>query len=202
MLALAIALIAMWSCHAGGTAYDADTKEGYAEAVKLILKSVDPATEKVYYMKFECSQEHGNRLETLTIKVVSDKDMAYSLKILLTGNCQALPMEHLPHTFEAPIYKNVKGIDITHFDADKVLDQINQAKKLIPEGGKFKAIYDYTISESVPAGDEAFNDTEEIGKVTTSFFLSFIQKDSNGQEAFAAVRCLVDPQNNKVSFDQ
>ena len=199
LLALAISLT-LASCHIDGTSYNADKEKGYAEAAKLILKSVDPGNEKVYYMKFECSQENGNKLETVTIKVVNSSDMAYSQKILLTGSQQALPIENIPQTFEAPVYKDVKGIDIVHFDTKGILKQIENAKTLIPKGNKFKAIYDYTISEAVPAGNEAFNSDEEIGKKTTSFFMSFTQKQPNGQDGFAAVRCIVGD-GNKVKFD-
>lgn len=199
MMAFAI-VFSFISCHIDGTSYNADEEKGYSEAAKLILKSLDPSNEKVYYMHFECSQENGNKLETVAIKVVNNSNMAYSQKILLTGSQQALPIENIPHTFEAPEYKDVKGINIQHLDTKSIQKQIENAKALIPKGDKFKAIYDYTISEAVPAGDEAFNSSEEIGKQTTSFYMSFSHKQPDGKEGFAAVRCLVED-NNKVKFD-
>ncbi len=199
-LASLLTIFLMPSCHIGGTSYKADTEEGYKEAGKLILKAVDPNDSKVYYMKFEGSEQNGNNLDFVTIKVVTATNMAYSQKILLAGSQQALPMEEIAHTFEAPVYKDVKGINITNFDAKKIADQIEQAKKLIPQGSKFKAIYDYTVSEAVPAGNEAFNNGEEIGKQTTTFNLSFTMKQPDGSEGFGAVRCVVD-ENGKVKFD-
>lgn len=195
-----IALCLTTSCHIDGTSYKADSEEGYKEAGKLILKAVDTNDSKVYYMKFEGSEQNGNNLDFVTIKVVTATNMAYSQKILLAGSQQALPMEEIAHTFEAPVYADVTGINIKDFDAKKIADQIQQAKNLIPEGSKFKAIYDYTISEAVPAGNEAFNNGEEIGKQTTSFNLSFTMKQADGSEGFGAVRCLVDD-NGKVKFD-
>ncbi len=187
------------SCHIKGTSYAADSEKGYQEAGKLILKAVDTNDSKVYYMKFEGSEQHGNNLDFVTIKVVTSTNMAYSQKILL-ANSQALAIEEIAHTFEAPIYKDVKGFDIKNFDAKKIADQIQQAKNLIPKGSKFKAISNYTLEEAVPAGNENFNNGVEIGKQTTSFNLSFTMDQPDGSEGFGEVRCIVD-EKGKVKFD-
>ncbi|HAE25177.1 MAG TPA: hypothetical protein DCG33_07530 [Prevotellaceae bacterium] len=192
--------ICLSSCHIDGTSYDADSEKGYQEAGELILKAVDTNDSKVYYMKFEGSEQNGNNLDFVTIKVVTATNMAYSQKILLAGSQQALPIEEIAHTFEAPIYKDVKGFDIKNFDAKKIIDQIEQAKALIPKNSKFKAISNYTLEEAVPAGNENFNNGVEIGKQTTSFNLSFTMQQPNGSEGFAEVRCIVD-EKGKVKYD-
>lgn len=193
------ALVAV-SCHLSGTSYDADSYKGYEEAVKVIQKNTDPKTCKIYYMKLESSQPQANKLETVTIKYVMDIDKAFSKKILLLGQQVVMSDEGLPRTFEAPVFKDVKGIDMSHFDAKKVEDQINQAKALIPKGGKFKAVYDYCIEEAVPAGNDNFNSEYQKGEQTISFNLSFTQKGPDGKEGISVVRVLVD-KSGKAKFD-
>jgi hypothetical protein len=117
-------------------------------------------------------------------------------KIRIIGTCLLL-VAFVIFVFTGVKFRSVKQYND---DAKKIADQIEQAKKLIPQGSKFKAIYDYTVSEAVPAGNEAFNNGEEIGKQTTTFNLSFTMKQPDGSEGFGAVRCLVD-ENGKVKFD-
>ena len=193
-------LFCMTSCHIDGTSYAADKADGYEEAIRLILKNVDTNDSKVYYMEYAGSEENGNKLETVTIKVVTKANMAYSQKILLTGNQQALEIEEIAQTFEAPVYADVKGIDFKTFTAQKIENEINEAKKQIPEGSTFKSISGYKFSEVVPAGNSNFNDEDEIGKQSTTFNMSFTMKHPNGAEGFAAVRCIVED-NGKVKLD-
>ena len=193
-------LVAMTSCHISGTSYDADSEKGYAEAIKHIQKNVDLTDCKIYYMEFETSQPQGNKVETVTIKYVNTNDKAYSQKMLVMGAQVVRDPEPIAPTFESPVYKDVKGIDLATFDSKKIADQIAQAKKLIPKDGKYMSVYNYKIEESVPAGNEDFNSDYVKGKQSTSFQLFFSQKTPDGKPAIAEVRVIVDD-NGKVKFD-
>lgn len=192
-------LLALAGCSAAGQAADADSEQGYADAIELLKKDIETSRYKVYYMKFETTSKMANNMESVTVKMVNDKDLAFSQKFMLVGNNRAMPMESVASTFEAPVYKDTKGIDLNKLDAKAIVAQIEAAKKLIPEGGKFKSIDEYCISESVPAGNAAFNDGKTFGDRTTTFTIAYEKEVVKGEDPGVFVtRATVQPDGSVV----
>lgn len=182
MLALLAVLLAMtqFTACSTGTAPAADKEEAYAEAIQVIKDNVDLANYKVYYMSLGTTNKMANNLEFVEIKMVSSKDLVFSQKIMLAGNKHAYPLEDVARTFEAPVYKDTKGIDLDKLDTKTIIGQIDAVKKLLPEGAKFKSVGFYTISESVPAGNTSFNVNKEFGDQTTTLGVAFEQPAPDG----------------------
>ena len=199
LLSSAVLFLAV-ACHISGTSYSADDSKGYAEAIKLLQRNIDTTMYKIYEMKFETSQPQGNKLETVTVKMVSDGNKAYSQKIMLTGAQVVFPTEAIPRAFDSPVYTEVKGIDLSTFNAKQIEEQINKAKKLIPKENKFQAVYDYCITETVPTATELDNGFSDWGQQRTTFNLSFTQTTPDGKKGFVEVRVVVEDDGN-VRFD-
>ena len=197
MLALASAAIVLTqftSCSTG-TAPAADKEEAYATAIQVIKDNVDTKSYKVYYMNLGTSNKMANNLEYVEIKMVSDKDLVFQQKIMLAGNQHAYPLEDVARTFEAPVYKDTKGINLDKLDPKKIVAQIEEAKKLLPEGAKFKSVGYYTISEAVPAGNARFNEGKEFGQQTTTLSLAFEQEAPDGGDPLVfESRAIVTPE--------
>lgn len=205
LTSLLLTLAAAWmlgSCHIDGTSYNADEAKGYAEAVKLIMRNVDLDSYKIYEMKFETSRPEGNKLETVTVKMVSDVNKAYSQKFMLTGAQVVFPVEGIPHAFDSPLFEEVKGIDLKAFDAKQIEAQVTKAKALVPKEGKFQAVYNYCISETVPTANELEAGFDKWGEQHTSFLMSFSQKTPDGKKGYVEVGVVVDEQGEvKLNID-
>ena len=188
-------------CGAKGQAADADSEEGYANAIELLKKNIETSRYKVYYMKFETTSKMANNMESVTVKMVNDKDLAFSQKFMIVGNNRVMPMESVVGTFESPVYKDTKGIDLSKLDAKAIVAQIDAAKKLIPEGAEFKSIDEYCISESVPAGNVAFNEGKTFGEQTTTFTVVYEKAMTEGAEpGIFVTRATVQP-DGSVKLD-
>lgn len=177
VLICAVALLASCggnvSSWIGGAKYPADKADSYAKAIENVKKKTDLKKFKIFSIRFTVGTRLSNDLTHVTLGMVNPDNYAFTQTFYLDGSVG--DMSKYPSGINVVNYEKVKGIDITEINTAKLVGNIIEAKKLIPEGHTYKSINFYETAEVLPRSQPHLNSGRKIGLQETSFIICFTE---------------------------
>ena len=157
----------------GGAKYPADQTESYAKAVEILKEKIDTTKFKIFAMRFQEGEELSNDLSSISLDMVNADNYAFRQAYYLDGRVGQ--MNDYSTSVNEIDYAKIKGISLSAIDPAAIGRQIEEAKKLLPEGHTFQSVSVYEISEVLPRSTGLMNRGRDIGAQEADFKICFTE---------------------------
>lgn len=157
-----------------------DSPEAVNKVKELVAANVDPNEWKIVELEWDegrsDDQKLGNNLNqgNVFMKMVKKNGQVFTQGFVgqLGFNLTGIEPDFW---YEAKLnYEKITPIDVEKLDAEAIICQVEEAKKMIPEEYEFKSLAKYQIKAGIPSDREGKG--EYTDKSTACFTLNVVEK--------------------------